>query len=87
MFCFAALLIVKAILYIWKKYRQNTGNLNLLGFSSYFNKIFCCIGPPGSQVFNYISINITNSESTKVISHLSTLCKVLIAQILVVAYP
>ena len=43
MFCFAALLIIKVILIIWKKYRQNTGNANLVGGSNYyFNKIFCC---------------------------------------------
>ena len=35
--------IIQTILYIWKKYRQNAGNVDLLGCSNYyFNKIFGC---------------------------------------------
>ena len=39
MFCSAALLIIQAILYIWKKY----SNVNLLACSNFcFNKTLCC---------------------------------------------
>ena len=69
-FCFDALLFIQAILYIWKKYRQNTGNVDLLGRSNYYYNVFCQV-----YIILYINhlliphINVTNSKSTKVFSY------------------
>ena len=52
MFCFDSLYKL-AILYIWKKYRQKTCNVDLLNCSnSYFSKIFGCFYLPGSQAYS-----------------------------------
>ena len=61
MFCFAALLIIQAMLYIWEEYRQNNWFMP--------------------------RINVTGSESTEIVSLLSSLSKLLITQVLVVTYP
>ena len=36
MLCFAALFIMQTIISIWKKYKQNTGNADLLASSNYY---------------------------------------------------
>ena len=77
---FALLLIIQARIHIRKKRKQNTGNVSLLACSNYyFIKLFCCVLPPGSQVYSplyYTCIlyiyrllirhnNVTDSKSTK----------------------
>ena len=56
--CFATLLIIQAMLYIWKRRRQNTGNASLLACCNYyFNKIFCRFHTPERycrSIFHYI---------------------------------
>ena len=81
MFYFTALLlIVQAILYIWKKYRQNTGDVNLLACSiiiiliKYFVDFNHLELKPIHHCIVYKSfcdsdINVTDSESSKIISH------------------
>ena len=49
--CFGfAVLLIQTILYFWKGYTQNTGNVDLLACSNYYcSKIFCRFELPGSK--------------------------------------
>ena len=80
MFCFAALFIIQAILcFFLKEYRQNADSVDLLGCSNYFlSKYFVVFNHlKVKPVFYYMHIshslmahvNVTNNDSTKVISH------------------
>ena len=72
MFCLATLLIIQAILYIWKKYRQITGRVVMVCSNFYFSKGFCR-SQAYSQIYIHVNnllmrqIDVTNSDSTKVI--------------------
>ena len=67
MFPFAASLITQVILDIWKKYKQITGNLNILFLISWKSCLFSIV-----LYINNLLIphkNVTDSELTKVVSH------------------
>ena len=76
MFCFAALFIIQAILFLLKKYRQNTNSVDLLGCNNYFFiKVFAVFNQLKVEpIFYYMHyslmphVYVTNNDSIKLIS-------------------